>query len=231
LDVNEKDMIGKLTVVLTSCGRVDLLKRTIDSFKKFYTISDFIIIEDSGHKDVREELKRLYPDYTLILNKVNLGLFESIDKAYSKVRTPFVVHLEDDWEFFKGGFIERAVKILESDQSIMQVNLSNIQDQPIEGYKFIDGMPYSIFGASSDGDAKSGVWQSYWHGFTCNPSIRSMEGYNKTKPWVHWYDKEDFLALREMRIGQEYYRLGYKAAFLNDSFCTHIGGENSTWVK
>ena len=41
---------GGVTCILTSCGRFDLLKITLDSFLKYntYDIADFFIYEDSG---------------------------------------------------------------------------------------------------------------------------------------------------------------------------------------
>ena len=40
-------------------------------------------------------------------------LLASIDRAYSKVKTEWVFHCEDDWEFFSGGFIEQSFTLLE----------------------------------------------------------------------------------------------------------------------
>ena len=59
-----------ITLVITACGRLDLLKRTIDSFNKYnnYPIYKRIIVDDSGDEKVHEELKKNYQGYHLILN-------------------------------------------------------------------------------------------------------------------------------------------------------------------
>lgn len=212
-----------ISVVITSFNRPDLLERTVNSFLTFndYPIQQFIIIEDSGDIEMIEYLKKYYSQFTLILNYENEGAYESIDKAYSIVNTPYVVHIEDDWEFYKGGFTEPSIKIMESNPSIMQVNLSNEQNMPIEPEIFtVDGISYRLEGTDKDG---------FWHGFTCNPSVRSMAGYHKTKPWTQWSTKEDFLALREMKVGKRYFELGYRAALLPEYFCKHIGIGRCTW--
>lgn len=206
-----------ITVVITSYNRRDLLQSTIESLSKFidYPIKEFIIIEDSADKDMRNWLIHYCRDtnFKIVLNEKNIGAYQSIDKAYSFVSTPFVVHCEDDWRFTKSGFTERALKVLESNPMIMQVNLSNENNQPI-----IYNSNYSIFG---DNDI--------WHGFTCNPSIRSMAAYAKTKPWTQWIDNTRDLAVQECMVGLKYHELGYKAAYMNESFCKHIGIGRCTW--
>ena len=64
----------EVTVVLTSCGRLDLLTRTIESFNKFntYPITKFLLIDDSGDKKFKEEANKILSsllkeyDYSLI---------------------------------------------------------------------------------------------------------------------------------------------------------------------
>lgn len=215
-----------ITVVITSFNRPDLLRRTIESFEKFNSdpIAEVIIIEDSANISMRNHLRLHYSNYHLIINDENLGAYASIDKAYAQVMTPYVVHIEDDWEFYKGGFIKPALDVLRSNSAIMQVNLSNEQNMPIEPEVFKAGeTEYRLEGTDKDG---------YWHGFTCNPSVRNMEGYKKTKPWDQYAHKSDegyFLALHEMKVGKRYFELGYRAAVLNEYFCKHIGIGRCTW--
>jgi hypothetical protein len=38
---------------------------------------------------------------------------KSIDRAYADVTTPFIFHCEDDWRFFRSGFIEESLLLLE----------------------------------------------------------------------------------------------------------------------
>ena len=85
-------MESRVSVVLTSCNRMDLLRRTIESFNAMntYPIEEFIIVEDSANKEMHKILCDLYPDYTLLLNGVNMGLIDSIDRAYSLVKLSLI---------------------------------------------------------------------------------------------------------------------------------------------
>ena len=49
----------ELSIVITSCGRPDLLEKTIDSFllHNTYPIKKWIITEDSGIKDINKHLE------------------------------------------------------------------------------------------------------------------------------------------------------------------------------
>lgn len=218
-------MESRVTVIFTSFNRLDLLKITTDSFNKMntYPVKEKIIIDDSGISSVHEQIKRDYPDYKLILNPTNIGLIESIDKVYSEVTTPYVFHSEDDFNYIKPSFIEPSIKIMDNDSRIMQVWLSNRHKEPLDAEIFeADGVKYRL--ASTDG--MCGVW----HGFTFIAGLRSMAGYERTKPWTQWSDKKDGLSLRECKIGWEYYRLGYRAACLLDiPYCEHTGNYRTTW--
>ena len=53
-------MKHKVTFVLTSCGRVDLLDPTLESFfkKNSYKLEDLFLVEDSVDFDVYDHIKR-----------------------------------------------------------------------------------------------------------------------------------------------------------------------------
>jgi hypothetical protein len=222
-----------IDIVITSCGRLDLLKRTINSLIKYidYPINKIIIIDDSASNETKEGIVKFmdasqFPSkkVELIFNKENIGLINSIDKAYQLIESEFFLHCEDDWEFLKAGFIEPSLKIIQNNHLVMQTWISNIHNQPIDAeIQIADGIQYRY--ASIDG------MDHLWHGFTLNPGIRSLRVYKAAAPWAQWSSSSDFLALRECKIGYEYFLRGFRAAVLLDSYCIHIGGLNSTWAK
>ncbi|MGO2120993.1 MAG: glycosyltransferase family 2 protein, partial [Psychrobacter sp.] len=72
-----------ITLVITSCGRFDLLKRTLESLDKYieYPIMKVIITEDSGSSDVHLTIPEQWKLHTdVIINDVKLGQLASIDK-------------------------------------------------------------------------------------------------------------------------------------------------------
>ena len=54
-------MKKKVTFVLTSCGRIDLLDKTLESFFKFnsYGLEKMYLVEDSVDKNVYKHIKKM----------------------------------------------------------------------------------------------------------------------------------------------------------------------------
>ena len=92
--------MNETTVVLTSCGRQDLLAQTIHSFLRFNTapLERFIVIED-GPGDRNEGLKRTFSSdlFLWLATGDRIGQIRAVDAAYRHVQTPYVFHCEDDW--------------------------------------------------------------------------------------------------------------------------------------
>ena len=88
-------------LVVTSCGRFDLLERTLASMHPWIgRFSNRIIVEDSyHHPQLFNELES--DGFTILINGSSLGQHRSIDNAYCKVGTDFIFHCEDDWEFLE----------------------------------------------------------------------------------------------------------------------------------
>ena len=135
------DSQSDVTVVLTSCNRLDLLKETLESFFSCntYPINKFILIEDSG-KITSQEIKECIPQpfqelVSIIVNETPLGQLKSIDRAYANIKTKYIFHCEDDWLFYRSGFIEDSKKVLEHDKHILSVWL---RDYPYFNLFFVE---------------------------------------------------------------------------------------------
>ena len=103
-----------LTAIFFSCTRIEMLKQSVQAFLTYndYPVSEIIIVNDSAKKEIHDQLKKLYPDYTLVLNPVNVGLMSSIDAGYQHIKTNYFFHCEDDWLVSKRGFISNSMKIM-----------------------------------------------------------------------------------------------------------------------
>ncbi|MGH8850923.1 MAG: YecA family protein [Casimicrobiaceae bacterium] len=101
--------------VLTSCGRFDLLAETISTFLAWNTapIARYLVIDDSGDERIREVLAPFDGKFELLFNHPRRGQMESIDRAYAALQTPYIFHCEDDWRFFRSGFVEESLLLLE----------------------------------------------------------------------------------------------------------------------
>src|SRR5690349_21298296 len=117
-------MTHGVTFVLTSCGRFDLLEKSLTSFfaHNRAKIDRYIVIEDSGDERVRKLTSR-FPEIEVMVNAPRLGQLASIDRAYAGVGTGYVFHTEDDWTFYRSGFIEESLILLERFPQVSMVGV------------------------------------------------------------------------------------------------------------
>lgn len=218
---------GLVTVVVTSCGRYDLLRQTLDSFCAFngFPIDRTIVVEDGN--EIPDSLKERYgKPIDWLCTRRRVGQIAAIDYAYSRVSTPYIFHMEDDWEFFRPDFIERSLAVLANNSDCLQVwirALSDTQRHPIEPQALLDqGVAWRRLMCDYDLNG----WK--WHGFSFNPGLRRLSdyvaigGYGKharfdfSRPWS-----------AEHAIGEIYRERGFFAAILSDAdglgYVRHIG--------
>jgi hypothetical protein len=87
-----------VTVCVTSCGRLDLLEKTLAAFGRYHGGGRLTISEDSADPHVVEQLRAAYPQARILAGDARLGLMGSLDRLYAAVETPYIFQLEDDWE-------------------------------------------------------------------------------------------------------------------------------------
>jgi hypothetical protein len=225
-----------ITFVLTSCGRIDLLEKTLDSFFKYnqHPIERYLIIEDSADPTVFKECEKLNKKYDgvleFIFNKKKLGQTASIDKAYSKVKTPYIFHCEEDWEFYKGGFIEDSLKVLESQPKVLQVWIRPKSDHhvsKIEAKTFLlpgDVVVRRVLPTTfvSYRNGKPNLKVENYIGFSWNPGLRRLSDYQMS-PINSSYSSFE----AEHQIDAAYREDGYMVVSLSkdddDGYVRHIG--------
>jgi glycosyltransferase involved in cell wall biosynthesis len=217
-----------VTVVLTSCGRQDLLERTLDSFIKYnhYPISEFIVVED-GEKN--ETLEVRYSDYNIkwLSTGKRVGQIAAIDIGYREVQTEYIFHCEDDWEFLAPGFIENSLAILEGNPRILQVwirALTDTNNHPAIDYVFFaDDVPYRVMQPGFH----TQEW-GVWHGFSFNPGLRRRSDYLLLQSFgtLDPYGSKKACAV-EREVSEFYLKHGFLAAILADNdgqgYARHIG--------
>lgn len=201
-----------VSVVLTSCKRPDLLERTLDSFMKFntYPISSWIISEDGGDPLVNKKLMDKYPNFTWIYGK--RGQIKSIDEAYCLVKTPYVLHWEDDWETYAGGFIEESIKVLESTPTASAVMIRKYGDG---AYIPSDTPPFLNCGGG-------------WGYYSFNPGLRRISDVREWFPngFSSFAEFDSTVAhSAEVKINAFAKNKGYRLALTPnaDGFIRHIG--------
>ena len=225
-------MESQITITLTSCGRWDLLERTIKSLVQFWDgpkPEKLLIYEDQNLTPEQFSLLCALVNEWTIFNGWFIeiyygkrGQIGAIDFLYYKVTTPYIFHCEDDFEFFKTGFVQKSLSILEEKAHIMQVWLRSPNDRnghPAIGIvqKTSDGTRYQMM--------KTG-FRGLWHGFSFNPGLRRLSDYQKLFPNgmyadVHWSPSSPLQA--EQLVGKQYFKHGFRAATLLEGFVKHIG--------
>jgi hypothetical protein len=213
-----------ITGVLTSCNRYDLLERTLASFFDMNTapIEKIIVVEDGP--DIPDTVQAKFSDRPVewISTGRRVGQIAAIDYAYSRVATPYIFHLEDDWQFYRPGFIEKSLVILETNPKCLQVwlrALNDTQRHPVLPHLYVN------HGVEWRRMAFDYVLMGEWHGFSFNPGLRrladyvSVEGYGR-----HARFDPAKPGAAESALNKLYRRRDFFAAILCD-------GEGSGYVR
>ena len=222
------------SVALTSCGRFDLLERTLDSLlpRLEGDIQKIVLIEDSGRKvgggiiDIIQPFARSLADrdympcgnflgegIEVIINENPLGLVSSIDRLYSQIDTEWIFHCEDDWEFYGRGFIEKSFTLLLEFDMFSMVNLRDAEAFSQE--KFCSRI-YDSAGVEYRRMRKD---SSVCRGISFNPGLRRKSDYLTVGTYA------DFgVTANEWKLGGLYSSLGYEQVFLCEHAMRHIGG-------
>lgn len=202
------------TVVVTSCGRFDLLERTLSSLCRFLDgpCSQIIVIEDSGRAEVRDVVHAIAPKAQVIVNTRRLGQLTSIDFAYSRVQTPWIFHCEDDWEFSDGKFIHDSHALLQEFPELSLISLRprselnrRVRNAPPRQFKDIGYFRADPFSHPE------------YFGYSFNPGLRRREDYLRIGPF------STFRGERE--ISYCFKKLGYTMGYLERHCVEHIGNE------
>jgi len=205
-----------VTICITSCGRLDLLEQTLDSFRAFNAGGRFLISEDSTRPDVIAEAKARYPDMTVLSGPDRLGLMGSIDRLYSAAKTPYIFHLEDDWTFDGPVDWDGAIALLDACDDVANVSLRAFDE--IKGKYREKSTPLKLAGR------EFAVMRTDAHpeffGWSSNPGLIRKSLYEAYAPFARlMHDQMSGLIKKDGRV----------VAYLLPGVARHIGqGRNVT---
>jgi len=225
-------MDGKVTVVLTSCNRPDLLRQTLDSFFSYNScpIAAFVVVEDGP---TSLDVVSSYPfpcRHRLIATGERVGQIAAIDYAYSHVQTDYIFHLEDDWEFYAPGFIEKSLRLLVALPQCLQVYIRALNDT--------NGHPVQWLTRRTAGVEWRRMQHGYkafggeWNGFSFNPGLRRRADYAAVGGYgLHKLRAPQLHAATEIGLSRLYRRKGMFAAILGDregtGYVRHTGWDRT----
>lgn len=188
----------KLTTVLTSCGRFDLLAETVNSFLQHFDTDQLVIAEDAGKPEAAAAFARAFPAVDMRVNLPKLGQLRSIDKLYATLQAPYVLHLEDDWAFTRSVDLDSVIAFLEARPDISVVCVA---------HRLFDAKYAKGAHRISHGGIDYLVWDleahPKWFSYSFNPSVARLDLWRQVGPFASFVTEEAlslFLKQRGMRI-------------------------------
>ena len=224
-----------VTLSITTCKRLHLFRRTVRSLLRHCSdllrVSEFICVDDNSSESDRRAMMDEFPFFTFIWKtRAEKGHARSMNIILERVQTPFLFHLEDDWEFLKTRpYIAETLSVLDSDETLGQclvnVNYAELPtDQLLGGdpKTLPDGLRYRIHVHIPEKEIfknrfGTGPNSGYWPHYSLRPgmnrvcTLRKVGQYTETKP--HF----------EMQFAYRYAKAGFRTAFLDDICSKHIG--------
>ncbi len=118
-------MFEKLRIVIVNFQTPDLLKISVESFRKYYPEARITIIDNGSKDNSVEAIKKMQENFSnktdlLILNK-NIYHGPAMNYALNTLKEDYVFFIDSDTETKNGGFLEPMLKLLESSEKVYAV--------------------------------------------------------------------------------------------------------------
>lgn len=233
-----------VTVTVTSCKRLPLFIRTMDSFLRCCVdksiIKEFVCFDDNSCDDDRMVMTELFPFMRFTFKTADdrgharsmqlIGEYVSKDESQdNKSNTPFVFHLEDDWLFINRLSLSDLIEIMKDNQSTKQVclnrNYMETPDKPVNGgiERFTRGnLRYFLHEYNNPEETSNdksrgdvGLRCDYWPHFSLTPSLIDSSIFKE----IRFANEPSF----ERKFAEEYSKRGWKTAFHQEVNTRHIG--------
>jgi GR25 family glycosyltransferase involved in LPS biosynthesis len=228
--------IPLITFTITTCKRYDLFERTMTSFlyycEDISLITHWLCVDDNSSEEDRIKMKKNFPFFEFVWKTpLDKGHSKSMNIILSNVQTPYIFHMEDDWQFFTHDtYIQKCLEIVNSSPEIGQCLVNKNYAETSDDIRIIGG----IFNTTSTGlryyvhehEPNSDIFSekygtgancSYWAHYSLRPGLNKVSTLRK----VGVYDStaNHF----EMDFAYRYMNMGFKTAFLDTINCIHIG--------
>jgi GR25 family glycosyltransferase involved in LPS biosynthesis len=222
-----------ITFSMTTCKRMDLFKKTMNSFLNCVTdlhlIKEWIVVDDQSSDEDISEMRRLYPFLKIVRKtKQEKGHIKSMNIIKDMVTTPYLFHMEDDWMIYlKDNHLTKCLDVLNSSQKygqcLLNLNYSELPMEDICGgffkrtelgtpYYEHEHHPYSL-PEKFIGKPNS----AYWPHYSLRPSLL------KTKIFRDLGDFNLNSSHFEMEYAYKYKEAGYISCFMPYTCSKHIG--------
>ena len=248
----QEPQTASLPVILTmtSCKRLDLLRRTLDSIitncldiTKY--VCKWVLVDDNSSIQDRDAIRTLYPFITIVeKGPEDKGHPRSMNMIYDILMhsgAKYNFHLEDDFEWWMPDhYLGKCIKILQQDSSFGQalVNFAYTEDEHTAQQVWERDM--HVIPTPEDQNGES-ILRYFVHEYFTGHRLeieQNLLGAPSSMYWPHFsfrpgmtkievyqkLGKFDESALHfEMEYADRYVRAGYRTAMMDGCYATHIG--------
>lgn len=238
LPLKETVEINNIEVLLTftTCKRLDLFIKTVNSFMKNCSdigrIGYFYCVDDNSSFEDREKMRTMYPFINFYFKSLEeKGHRPSMNIIWDKLnelKPKYWLHMEDDWLFLKqDDYISKSIAILEQheEKNIHQVLFNRNYGETFESYNIVGGERFvntqypkqPLLLHVKDQPGLKGPNSSYWPHYSFRPSV------SRTSIILELgnFDSENNFFERD--YADKYFEKGYKSAFFDEITCLHTG--------
>ncbi|MDC3333060.1 glycosyltransferase family 25 protein, partial [bacterium] len=227
--------LGLVTFTITTCKRIELFKRTMNSFlgccEDLNRIDRWICVDDNSSVEDREEMQKLYPFFEFVWKTPeDKGHAQSMNILRSMVNTPFFYHMEDDWQYFtKRPYITDCLRVIEQNgrfgQCLINRNYAETSaDIDILGGRFCAAEDFRFY-VHEFYDKMEEFYKKYGRGMQCGywPHYSLRPGLSRTKIYSDVGEFKTQVPHFEMEYAYRYTASGYETTFLENIHAIHIG--------
>ena len=224
-------MDEKVTFTITTSRRLNLFVKTMDSFlnrcKDKDRIVRWICCDDRSNPNDFTLMKNKYP-FMEFYKSPKPGQAANLNFLFSKVRTNYILHCEDDWLFIRdGSFITEMLRIAQSDSRIRNIVLRHWRGVYVKNGNLEYRVHVYYEHCGPDHIKRADM---KWYGYSLNPGLQhkptidALGCYNENLPIVgyqgRFFDRPQAL---------QYYKMGFKRANLMQGYIEHIGDQVSAY--
>jgi len=211
--LQERQLVqGHVSVVITSAGRKEYLKRTIEALRKHIDYNpeklSWLIIDDyPDSKETHEYIDSLDFIDCKIFNEKNRGLGYSLNRIFAEIKTEFVLYCQEDFEVLRPVNLEDMVNMLQQNPHISQLILS--RDKEFRGTKKITDM-----------------YREYEKMFAFWPFVASVDVLRRFLPFPLYFTNVEF----SFKIHQAGRTVSGIFGEQDNPYVQHIGEKRKVWV-
>lgn len=122
LELTDWNTVRDLDVIITSSSRPEILEITMQRMEeylhfhgnfRFILNEDFVIPKESEKLVKWARQSGYFKEEDIIVNKRPLGLEQALVTLIKRVKTPFCLHMQDDWAFERPIELDKALYMME----------------------------------------------------------------------------------------------------------------------